>query len=464
MSKVKYIGIFVVFLLIVCVSIFINGQISYQQMAIISIIQLFLCVFIIKRFSGYSIISFPNILIYTSWVFHCGQIILKGLDINGDIPLDFTIYASHINQTLAYKFYILSQFFIVLGVLLSSTNDIINSKMTRRLNPEKSAVWLILIGIIPRIYVDVMKLIGGIKLGYKGVYSLYIPQFVNTLAFFCDVGFIILLINSFTKKKASFVFWIMLIYKSIAMMTGSRQEKVVFLIIWLYIYYFRINKFKFHDCIKLIVLLFVGVLFINAIGDTRSENVFSLNRLLSHFSPKEVSNIIGDFMGEFGSSFSSLEIPFEQIPAKRTFAYGKSYLAGVLSIFPLLVSKIPGLSVETTYIVGFSNTAFLGGSFLGEAYYNFSWSGLLICFFVGIISSKCHIYMHYNNKGGELLIRDVMSIVISISILLFVRGYFTDMIQKIAWVYFALIVINKGEKSFYEKREPTFSEYNRSSL
>lgn len=60
---------------------------------------------------------------------------------------------------------------------------------------------MIIFGIIPRLYIDIVSLIGARNSGYEGVYSIYIPQAIQSIAFFFDAGMIFLIYGLRDKKK-----------------------------------------------------------------------------------------------------------------------------------------------------------------------------------------------------------------------------------------------------------------------
>ena len=450
-DRKQIIGVLLETFIVFFLSFSISDNSTYTAMATISIIQLITGLLCIIVFKGVGIISIPCIFSFLTWIFHCGQIVLKGYGLKGDIPLDITRYASYSNQVQAFRFYLFSQAAIIIGVLLFKSEHNKDEKPSKSIDGYYASKGLIIIGIIPRLYSDILRIVNSHKQGYKGVYSLYIPQFVSTLASFFDIGLgTILLIEKDTRKKKT-LFWTVIIYKAIVMMTGARKENVGFLILWIFIYILSNDKIKIKEILTGGLMLVLGAVFVDAIGTTRSLSSFSVQNILQSIISNE-NSIVGDSLGEFGSAFCSLEVPFEQITDPSMYGYGKSYIAGFLSIIPLLVSQIPGLSSETTYVSRFSHTTFFGGSFIGEAYYNFVWLGLIVCFLTGHLAAYCHKYLLKVDNNNAIEIRRIMSITITISLLMFVRGYFTDMVQRIVWVFIFLQILQKSRGGFNESR------------
>lgn len=420
-----------------------NAEASYRLWALISTTQLILHLAVIWNMGKTRIISFASFFIVLTAIFHCGHILILGFGIPGVLNLDFTLYGDVISRIGAFKFYLYSQLLLAIGILISD-GRFKDKAYPAAIDMKRSSKVLVLIGIFPRLYVDIEKFLGGLKSGYEGVYSKYIPQPVNTLAFFFDVGVMIALLQLKKCNKGCALFWGILIYKSLAMITGARQEKVGFLVIWILIYFFIISEVHFINIIKFSLVLVVGIAFIGTIGETRSDGSFTLNTMFAYFSNNTETSILGNFLGEFGSAFSSLVVPFQQIPSTVGFGLGKSYIAGLLSVVPLLVSKLPSLSKQTAFVVLFSGTTYFGGSMIGEAYYNFGWFGLVVMAVVGYTVKRVDIRLMGKTYKDYCPVEYIMAFVIAVSMLIFVRGYFNDMVQKSIWIYIALKLINRN--------------------
>ena len=420
----------------------INFDSSYKMWAIVSLLQLILNLFIIWNMSNTKKISFISFFVILTAIFHCGHVYILGFNISGELNLNFSNYGSQHAQIGAFRYYLYSQILITFGILIC--NEFSKNKSNScNVDMRKSSKILILLGFIPRLYVDIIRLIRGLAMGYVGVYSLYTPQIINTFAFFFDIGVIIALLQYKQSKKGKLLFIGILFYKCLSMITGSRQENVGFLFIWLFIYFFLIRKVNIRSVLKFLCIFIVGLILIGTIGKTRGNGDFSLNTMMSFIDDTKITNILGNFLGEFGSAFSSLVVPFQQSPSKVNFGFGKSYIVGLLSIIPLLVSKFPALANQTTYVSLYKGTTFFGGSMLGESYYNFGWFGLIILFIVGYIIKKTDIQMTKKVFHNYCTLDYIMAFVLAVTMLIFIRGYFTDMVQKTVWIYIVLTIINK---------------------
>ena len=437
---IKLFGIIIISIVLL---MFIPGQFEVESMANISIIQLvfnILAVFIFARNGSIFTVSF---LIF-SWLFHCGQIVKLGFDIEGDVPLPFMNYGTAESFFKAFLFYYLSQTIITVSAIFSSSLFSFKKSLSFRMQFDagKTAKYLILIGIIPRLYIDFSRLLGAMTSGYQGVYTLVMPQFIQSIAFFADAG-VFFWIYSLKKNNmhVSYLFWGIVFYKALMVSSGGRQDAVCFLIVWALFYYLKIKRPSLKSLFIIVILSIVGLRFIDIVGNLRSEEL-SFGRIIHEFMYGK-SNMFGDMLGEFGSAFCSLVVAVENVPQEVTYGMGRSYLAGIISIVPTLVSRIPFLNGTTVYTTLIDGTAYFGGSYLGEAYYNFSWCGLLICFLIGWLVGRCQKCL-FEKSISESEFSMIWMAIIGIQLLLFTRGYFTDMIQRTVWLYIVVKLLNRN--------------------
>ena len=86
-----------------------------------------------------------------------------------------------------------------------------------------------------------------------------------------------------------------------------------------------------------------------------------------------------------------------------------------------------------------SVTFALGGSFLGELYYNFSWFGVLGSIAIGAFMMRLHDGI--TDKRENATMYKAWCSILTTSMVLFVRGYFTDMMQKLVWTYWIICLV-----------------------
>jgi len=409
---------------------------SYTQMSVLAITETVIDIIVLKTICSFPVVSIPNIFAFFSLMFHCGQLIKEGFNIEGTVPLPFEYYGDEMTIQKSFTFFLLSQtvYFIAVGI---SCGKLQKEKKVNKRQADISVYGkiLVLIGAIPRLYIDILSLVGARANGYEGVYSIYFPQAIQSIAFFFDAGLFFLLYAQTDRRKQKFYLVAVIVYKCIMMSTGARQDKVAFLLVWLYVYFFIINKITVKKLALLVVVCIAGFMFISAIGTIRVNDTVSLSQTLSLLQSGTMNNVIGGALGEFGSAFDTLEVAIKYTPSEIPFGWGKSYVAGLLSIIPLLVNQIPSLAKAVMFVNQLPKhvTFALGGSFLGELFYNFSWFGIIGSSVVGAFITKLHNGI-VDDSSCDIFYKAWYSI-LATAMILFVRGYFTDMVQKLIWTY-----------------------------
>lgn len=423
---------------------------SYTQMSVLAITETVIDVIVLKTICSFPVVSIPNIFAFFSLMFHCGQLIKEGFNIEGTVPLPFEYYGDAMTIQKSFIFFLLSQtvYFIAVGISCSKLQK--EKKVNeRQANVSVYGKILVLIGVIPRLYIDILSLVGARASGYEGVYSIYFPQAIQSIAFFFDAGLFFLLYAQTDRRKQKLYLVVVIVYKCIMMSTGARQDKVAFLLVWLYVYFFIINKITVRKLALLVVVCIAGFMFISAIGTIRVNDTVSLSQTLSLLQSGTMNNVIGGALGEFGSAFDTLEVAIKYTPSEIPYGWGKSYVAGLLSIIPLLVNQIPSLAKAVVFVNQLPKhvTFALGGSFLGELFYNFSWFGIIGSSVVGAFITKLHNGI-VDDSSCDIFHKAWYSI-LATEMILFVRGYFTDMMQKLVWTYIAIYII----RMYVAKRE-----------
>ena len=419
-------------------------------MSVLAITETVIDIIVLKTICSFPVVSIPNIFAFFSLMFHCGQLLKEGFNIEGTVPLPFEYYGDAMTIQKSFTFFLLSQtvYFIAVGI---SCGKLQKEKKVNKRQADISIYGkiLVLIGVIPRLYIDILSLVGARANGYEGVYSIYFPQTIQSIAFFFDAGLFFLLYAQTDRRKQKFYLVAVIVYKCIMMSTGARQDKVAFLLVWLYVYFFIINKITVKKLALLVVVCIAGFMFISAIGTIRVNDTVSLSQTLSLLQSGTMNNVIGGALGEFGSAFDTLEVAIKYTPSEIPFGWGKSYVAGLLSIIPLLVNQIPSLAKAVMFVNQLPKhvTFALGGSFLGELFYNFSWFGIIGSSVVGAFITKLHNGI-VDDSSCDNFYKASYSI-LATAMILFVRGYFTDMMQKLVWTYIAIYII----RMYLAKRE-----------
>lgn len=408
---------------------------SYCRMCFVSLAQLVL-------FVAVALVSpcrqpFVILFLVANWIFNCGQIacIAAGYGTDDVLNLDFRWYGSSITIESAFRFYLYSQTLVAAGALLlqkATENKSGRSAAERGVEPKVLAKSLIFVGLPFWLYVNGSKMMGAASDAYRGVYSLVIPAPIQALSFFFEAGLLLMLLLVGSERKGTSLFWIVVAVNVVLMATGSRQYSVCFLAVWCLIYFCYLRRLSPGRIVVMVAACVCLLFLVDAFGELRTTG-FSLEALSTYLTKASFFDVAWDSLGEFGSAFSTLVISMANVPSVLSYGMGATYLAGVLSVVPMLVGRFPALKASTQFTTSLS-VAFLGGSMLGEFFYNFGWFGVVGSFLVGALLARCQSSL--NEAGSEERVVSVwVSAVLAVFLLLFIRGYFTDAIMKLAYVF-----------------------------
>lgn len=409
---------------------------DYGFMSFVSLAQL--AIFVAAALVSPGRQPFVILFLVANWIFNCGQIVCIAMGYGTDdvLNLDFRWYGSPMTIENAFRFYLYSQTLVCAGALLLQKKPINKSEIGvsgRGVDPKLLAKCFILVGLPFWVYLNGAKLMGAASDAYRGVYSLIIPAPVQAISFFFEAGLLLMLLVIGRERKGTTLFWIVVAINVLIMTTGSRQYSVCFLAVWCLVYFCYVNKLSVGKALVLILVCVCLMFLIDAFGELRSIG-FSFEALSAYLAKASFFDVVWESLGEFGSAFSTLVISMSRVPSVLPYGMGATYVAGFLSVVPMLVGRFPLLKEATQFTVAISGSAFLGGSMLGEFFYNFGWFGVVGSFLVGALLAWCQSYL---NEGEDKrhIVRAWASAVLAVYLLLFIRGYFTDATMKLVYVF-----------------------------
>lgn len=424
---------------------------DYGQMCFISLVQLAL--FVAIALASPCRQPFCILFLVANWIFNCGQIACIAAGHADALNLDFRWYGSQETIASAFRFYLYSQTFIAAGAILFQKLSVAGSSRVISsfgANAKGVARCLIIIGLPFWLYVNISKILGAAADAYRGVYSLIIPAPIQAAAFFFEAGLFMMLLIIGRERKGTVLFWSVAALKVAIMATGGRQDSVCFLAIWCLLYFWYLRRLTIAQGVTMAFSVLILMFAVDAFGELRTGG-FSFEALFDYLAKANLLDVIWDSLGEFGCAFSTLVVSMANVPDGLNYGMGASYLAGILSVVPMLVSNFPSLKAATLFTASLPGTSFLGGSMLGEFYFNFGWFGIVGAFFVGAAVAWCQ--NRFNEADGAK--RGVYiwaAAVLAMFLLLFIRGYFTDAMMKIVYV-FLFAWVASGLIRRFSKRE-----------
>lgn len=380
----------------------------------------FVCLLLLMREKGFSIVSFPVICFVTTFMFHMFTVIFAS--ITNDISI---LQKSFWNNDTVYiakavHLYIGETFFFGIGCEISKKKRIKKRKTISNQSLILIGAALIVIGIIPKLSINYSQLLASQQKGYLNSYTINLAG-RGTLATFVYSGIMILLF-AFRDKKVicSCIFLISALYEMIFMFSGNRYMSLSLLICMFLIYFRCVNKknrVKAGQIFIVVFIAFVGVAFLNTIREIRL-NSGSVNMFMEVFLYQLKNNPIISLGLEMGGTMNTVILSIERFPASIDYAWGKTFTSFILSVFKL---NSDAQRNYLYYIYNFSAHESLGGSFIGELYYNFSYLGAVGGIIFGVITAKIE-YMF------EEIERNRFSAILTFPLMLYsfsyIRGYF----------------------------------------
>ena len=423
MSLKKELGIFTVLqFLFFLVSLLTKSMLLILLM---TVLQLLMQMYFLYKKSD-TIIQLPIIFLVISYIFHISRLLIEVIfNYKDNIQPQYLSWFSFNDVKYSVLFYMVCTFFYCLGIVIYAFYD---KKPHKKIKENKYlfcsknmfmliAIVLLVIGIIPRMMIDINSLIMRINGNYLSVYSLDLSG-KGGLASLVYTAILMIVYAVEDRKKANIIIFISFFWEIIVMFSGMRFDAISFIIALLYIYFTKEKKIMIKDLIKYFILLFFILVLINTIRNLRTD-AFSISIFIKTFIEQILKNPIIEMFAEMGSSLLSVILPYKFVPKNVSYGYGLTYIKTILSLIPKIGNIMDLKEVQYMTLMPF-NWA-VGGSWIGEIYYNFGWIGAIFCGIIGYIVCSIDILIKRvkNNYFACLFCFPFMT-----SIIKFVRSYF----------------------------------------
>ncbi|WP_282709347.1 O-antigen polysaccharide polymerase Wzy [Ligilactobacillus sp. Marseille-Q7487] len=369
--------------------------------------------------SGYWI-SFSSFFIILSYLLHVGNLLVV---LYFSYPSSEYIYAN--NNIMCESLYLVQLFhtFFIIGTIISIKKRVpLKKKKLCKINRENLLMIGIIctvVGIIPKIYIDVNQILLGITEGYRATLSMRYG-ILSILNQFCLVGILIILFILKNKKIARVILAIIICWEIFTMLSGGRIYSISYIISLVYIYCLRIDR----PSTKVVLLGGIGVYVICSVMSIiplirKDGSGVDINAFTQLFYVQ--NSPILSMIAELGSTLKSLVYSIINFPTHNNYGYGSSYWETILSIFPV-TEKFTDPK-HLTFIYGFLYNPYLGGSWLGEVYYNFSYFGFIFCYFWGRILGSFEKIFLMDDINNEY-VNSLLILCFIYPIIVYTRDYF----------------------------------------
>lgn len=406
----------------------INSQ-SYLVFTLIAIfLQLLLSFFYLKN-KNFSFFSISGIFLFLTYIFHFGHVFINIFNNDYIFITSNYIRNDYLNATKAILLSYAVIPFIVFG--LGIANFIDCKKFYKPINKRRyfiMAMIIIFLSFPIKLYIDINKIILFFEGGYSLAYSFRLNGILTQFASFYYVGFILLILVFKNNKSISNTLTLFLLcYQCLSMLTGNRGIQLINIVFTLLIYYKFIRRFTKYDFIFLVVTGYIGMSFISMMSVKRLEGFDSLASLIKNILSFNI-NPLYPILDEFGYTLHTIVLEFRN---SFDFGFGKTYLYSLFTVFPNINDFLHYVTTNACFVTSL-NYPHIGGTYIGELYYNFGifapLFGTAIGLVVGYVSKMLEKYIN-NNR----LLEASCLILPSVSILWWVRNYFKDMPREFIW-------------------------------
>ena len=388
---VMIILILVVFLIIINIS----DKSTIQILGILNIILLAWYIYSWK-ISGNEIFSPYILFIIFTYIFHFGQIILHSIGL-GAYVIDSKIRANVI-EIVPERIVLKSILFCTISIFMFHSGALLYAIKQKRYPIKENAavqkyeesrqflltrgmgILMLIISIYPMIKFDGSYIRAALTGGYTAVYQLDINSGLwDDLSRMYKPSILFLLVS--LKKKptlARILVVINILYSLVKLsIVGQRGYEMIFIVVlvWLYIKLFSKLDFKRFLTLSVFGMIVTSILSL-AVAYRDSTNRFDVNDVIDYLLNR---NPILQSISEFGGTLYTVELYIDLIPRTLDFGFGSSYLFSLLTLLP----NINGILSDAVklaspnYLLSLKVTG-IGGSYIGEFYYNFGVYGVIL--------------------------------------------------------------------------------------
>lgn len=262
-----------------------------------------------------------------------------------------------------------------------------------------------------------------------------ILRFVKEYIFSSGLLFLCFNENKFKFKIASFIYIMAAIFM---LMIGDRSyglSAVIVLIMLCTVYKREKNAYPVkHNYKQYFFLVIVGIAALYLIV------YLAQWRLGNSISGLSFSTIFSYFFSELGFNFVSICFVMSYVPESYSFLMGESYIGSILLLIPKtfdflgLYDKYSGVVGENWLYTALDNRFDFGVGFslIAESYLNFSWAGLIVILFLGIIIANFLSEKKEIENRWDLYIR----LVLLMNFITLPRRSFFSMIKTLEYAVF----------------------------
>ena len=345
------------------------------------------------------LVSFFYAFLAFLYVFHFGQLMTYSLfnETEFDYSNYITAYVERPEimwKALRVSLFVMNGIFIG-GLLAFRKKTIIftNEKIEAKSNwsvIKSYGLTLLLISFPFRIYLDVMNFFVSSALGYGATDKVSIGSGVFSAV--ANFWYLAILLYYFAVKDKYKQYYciICVVYMFLTMLSGHRGHQIIS-IVSLAIVYIIDNNVKFNLkrttlglLLSLVILSFLDIIF--AIRGSGFDYLY--NHFQDVINESTKNNIILETLNDFGGTIYTPYLVIDGYGRVFSPFFGECFLKSFVQIIPDIGGTFKEINISSIYPKMLNTNHMIGGSFVGEMYYNFGEFYWLFPFFFGSVMGK----------------------------------------------------------------------------
>ncbi len=436
-----------------------------------------ICFIIANSATHGRVLNFAAVFVLVLFVFNFGQVMINTYFKNIYSHVRFLLLLNPEDSLYGFKYINLAFSTLCMGLLIatiSARNDKISSKekcINQLVDFQKLARNIILISFPVKLIVDALTLYVFLTSGGAAA-RLWLNTFPNVLVYYGKIsliGFAFLIItNKNDSKKQSRIFLFIEIYILLMMVSGIRSENVGYLLVFSFLYFSnRKKKIPIYKFIIYGVICVVLLAFIITVGEYRNVAEKSVESFFEAFNNSLTKkNVILSLLDTCGDTGYTAQCVITKWLPLYGPSRGESYYLGWFSALPNVPKffTFPGIITEKSCFAlklqaagTLSENYFnIGGSLIGEQFFNFGLIGgciatFMIGIFLGKVSYKCYVCFQRENYYRLIRIIPIM-----FAATYWVRDYFGGEFREIIWgplICYIVIYFQKRNSRYLQKQE-----------
>lgn len=369
---------------------------------------------VLLKMAGIDFISPIMFFLLFCYVFHFGQILVTNIyefDYTNYVTLYMARNMDTLRETIMVCFNGMN--FTFFGVLLYSMlhkNISLESDEVDEIEERRKCLVvgkvLFLISTPFRFYQDIRQLLAATTLGYHGAINLTsVSGVFGAIAGFWYSSIIFLYIG----RRNRYYLWLGVTYAAFTMLTGNRGHQLTNIIVMVLVY-FHVEKIRptIKQIIKFGLLVYFGLLFVDMIMNFRRVGISHFFSNIGYYLTESLkANILFETIGSFGETIFTPFIVIEQMGKEISPFIGEAWLCSILTIIPNIGGITTYTNLHSNYPKMLIQSHAIGGSYIGDLYYNFRGAYWIVALVVGMI--LCSFSMKYkdavaNRRYSKLII------------------------------------------------------------